>query len=394
MKKTNIAIFLTVFFLIYGLINIYIHHNCTEALLVFGYDWPVILFNIIFTFLVFSYPIARIAGKWLPGNLADSLAFIGGLWFAAILYFSLAIVLLDLIMLIINSIPAFYSFFTKNILLFNGIAFGSVVVSTSILIIYGYFNASSPQVKNLHIPINKNAHGIKNLHIVFASDIHLGHIIGKTYLTKILTKINKLNPDLVLFPGDLVDEELKPVIDKNLGELFRSLNPKYVVFAVTGNHEYIGGAEQAVKYLSQFGITFLRDEVIKIDNSFYVAGREDISRLSFYGKQRKTITGLLSGANSGLPVIMMDHQPIALGEAAAAGVDLQISGHTHHGQMWPLQAITQLAFKLSWGYTKIADSHFYVSSGVGSWGPRVRIGNRPEIVSIQLLFQTKSENAS
>ncbi len=152
-----------------------------------------------------------------------------------------------------------------------------------------------------------------------------------------------------MFPGDLVDEELKPVMEKNLGELFKSLNPKYGVFAVTGNHEYIGGVEPAVNYLSKFGITFLRDEAVKINQNFYVAGREDVSTVSFNGKKRKTISELLKGTELNLPVIMMDHQPIALNEVADNGVDLQISGHTHHGQMWPLQVITKRVFLLSWG---------------------------------------------
>jgi hypothetical protein len=224
------------------------------------------------------------------------------------------------------------------------------------------------------------------LNIAFASDIHLGHIIGEKHLTKIITQIQNLKPDIILFPGDLVDEELQPVIQKNLGRLFTTLSAPYGIYAITGNHEYIGGANAAVEYLSKFNIRFLRDTTLLINNAFYLAGREDLSMNGFTGIKRKSLKELLSKADTNLPVILMDHQPINLAEAVQNQVDLQISGHTHHGQMWPLNYATERIFKLSWGYKKIENSHFYVSSGAGTWGPHVRIGNQPEIVHIKMQF--------
>jgi hypothetical protein len=144
--------------------------------------------------------------------------------------------------------------------------------------------------------------------------------------------------------------------------------------------------EDAVNYLSAYGIRFLRDEAVLIDNKFWLAGREDISTNTFFSTKRKPLNTIFEKIDTKLPVLLMDHQPIAFAEAARAGVDLQVSGHTHHGQLWPLQAITRRVFMLSWGYRQIGDTHFYVSSGAGTWGPRMRIGNRPEIVSIDLIF--------
>ncbi len=227
---------------------------------------------------------------------------------------------------------------------------------------------------------------MKELNIVFASDIHLGHIIDGEFLSKIIHEIEQLKPDLILFPGDLVDEELKPVIEKNLGKFLTGLSAPYGVYAVTGNHEYIGGAQAAVNYLSKFNIRFLRDTTIKIANSFYLCGREDLSMNGFTGIKRKSLQEMLKNTDPNLPVLVMDHQPINLAEAAENNVDLQISGHTHHGQMWPLNYATERLFKLSRGYKKIGNSHFFVSSGAGTWGPRVRIGSNPEIVSIKMRF--------
>jgi predicted MPP superfamily phosphohydrolase len=386
MRGFRLAIFLTVFFLLYGSINLYIYFGAINALEIFAPPIWVSIFIGFFYFVVFSYPVARITGKWLPPRFTDFLAFVGGMWFAAMLYLIMALVVIDLGSLIVSFVPILENLISPNISLVNAILFFSVASTVLILLIYGYVNAIHPEIKKLELDIEKKPGNLKSLHIVFASDIHLGHVIGAKTLDKIIGKINSLQPDVILFPGDLVDEELKPVIDKHLGQKFKTLRSKYGVFAVTGNHEYIGGVDQAVNYLSQFGIRFLRDEMLKIAESFYVGGREDISISAFTGRKRKSVRELLDGYNPELPFILMDHQPIALSEAAEAGIDLQVSGHTHHGQMWPMQAITNRIFKLSWGYLKINGSHFYVSSGAGSWGPRVRIGNAPEIVSIKLKF--------
>lgn len=390
MKIFRVAIFLGTFFVLYFLINFYIYNSGYRALNAFAPERTLSIYHWLFVFIVFSFPVARIFGKWLPVKVADSIAFIGGMWFAAILYLSLSLVVIDLSVAILKFSPAFQNMVAQNYGLINAIVFSTLVVLVLILLSAGYFNAMSPKVKKLSLNIRGSNSKLEKLHLVFASDIHLGHVIGKKSLSKILNKINALKPDLILFPGDIVDEELKPVIDKNLGELFKTLTPKYGTFAVTGNHEYIGGAEAAVNYLSKFGIKFLRDEAVNIDNLFYIAGREDMSITSFYGKNRKPIKEILNGYEKSLPVILMDHQPIALLEAAESRVDLQISGHTHHGQMWPLQEITKRVFKLSWGYKKIKSTHFYVSSGAGTWGPRVRIGNHPEVVSIEIDFTTQT----
>jgi hypothetical protein len=200
--------------------------------------------------------------------------------------------------------------------------------------------------------------------------------------------INALNPDVVLLPGDVIDEDLGPVIQQNLGETLRKIRSKYGVFAVTGNHEYIGGVEPACKYLTEHGITMLRDKVISIQDSLYIIGREDLSIRQFTGKKRKNLKEIISGIDPSLPIILMDHQPFHLDEAAVNGIDLQLSGHTHHGQMWPFNYITNKIYEISWGYVRKGNTQFYISCGAGTWGPPVRIGNTPEIINIIMKFGT------
>jgi uncharacterized protein len=158
------------------------------------------------------------------------------------------------------------------------------------------------------------------------------------------------------------------------------------VYAITGNHEYIGGATRACKYLESHGIKMLRDTALFIDNSFWLAGREDRDIARFDGQNRKPLNEIMGKVDFKNPVILMDHQPFHLKEVANAGVDLQLSGHTHHGQIWPFNYITQAIYEVSMGYKRIENTHFYVSCGYGGWGPPIRIGNRPEIVNIRLNF--------
>lgn len=382
----RLAIFLSVFFVIFSLISYYLFIRGWQSLEIVELQWVKTMYISVFVILSFSYLIVRIFGKVMPMALGDTLALIGGFWFAAMLYFILFALFFDFTRFIGNTFHLFPPLIVNSFPLVKLMSFLIAVLVTVALLTFGYFNAMNPRISKVEININKKVDGLEALHIVFASDIHLGHVIGQKSIQNIVNKINNLNPDLVLFPGDVVDEELYPVVDKKLGEIFTQLSPQYGVFAVTGNHEYIGGVKNAVDYLSQFGITFLRDEVININNQFYVAGREDISLNSFTNGKRKSLKEMVSGIDSSLPIILMDHQPINLTEAVEDRIDLQISGHTHHGQMWPLNYITQKIFKISWGYRQIENSHFYVSSGAGTWGPRVRIGNHPEIVSLKLHF--------
>jgi predicted MPP superfamily phosphohydrolase len=384
MNRKQLAIFLTVFFVIYLGISYYIFQNGMVALHSFAPATAVAIYIVVFVVVVLMYPFVRIVGKRLPVKISDALSLIGGMWFAAMLYFTLLLLALDLVYLVLQWIKPAAHYLSTHLPQINAYAFFGVLLVVALLLIYGYQNALRIRMQRLTLTLDKSIPGLQKLKLVFASDIHLGHIIGRRTLQRLVDAINAENPDLVLFPGDLVDEELQPVIDKDLGIIFEQLKPKYGVFAVTGNHEYIGGANKAVEYLSKHRIRFLRDEAVEIDGTFALAGREDASSSNFVGTKRKALKNILSEINPQLPLIVMDHQPIALQETADTGADLQISGHTHHGQMWPLQAITRRVFRLSHGYMKIGNTHFYVSTGAGSWGPRVRIGNHPEVVSITL----------
>jgi len=179
------------------------------------------------------------------------------------------------------------------------------------------------------------------------------------------------------------------VLRNDIGSPLRTLSAPYGIYAVTGNHEYIGGVEKAVQYIESLGIRVLRDSVANIGNFFWLAGREDRDIKRFNGKKRIPLNDILAGIDLSKPLLLVDHQPLGLNEAVEAGVDLQLSGHTHHGQLWPFSLIVKRMYEVSHGYLRKGDTQFYVSNGYGTWGPPVRIGNRPEVAIITLESGTK-----
>ncbi len=195
-----------------------------------------------------------------------------------------------------------------------------------------------------------------------------------------------LKPDIVLLIGDIIDEDIKPVIRQNLGETLRKIESKYGVFGVNGNHEYIGGVDEACKYLEQHGITMLRDSAIVIANSFVLIGREDISGNRFMGKPRKPLDKIISKIDTSMPNILLDHQPLSLNDAVVNNIDLILCGHTHHGQLWPFNLITKAVYEVSCGYKLKNNTNIYVSCGVGTWGPPIRTSCRPELLNLRLKF--------
>jgi uncharacterized protein len=385
MKIAPFLIFFSIVLVIYGLINTYIFTRFMQCIPsgAQGRGWVIAGFWA----LVSSFIVARFLERAYPCDFTEVMTWIGSIWLGAMAYFVMAIILVDLARLINHFIPFFPKFFyadyekTKLVALF--------IVSGIVMIIVtaGFINARNPVIRNLNLDVAKKVEGSKTLKIAMASDIHLGTLVGKRGAARLVSMINGLHPDIILLAGDLVDEDLKPVIRRNLGETLKNLHAPFGVYAITGNHEYIGGAAEAVAYLSAHNIKFLSDTCILIDHRFYLAGRDDRDKPRFTGKPRKPLAEVLKGVEPSFPVILMDHQPFQLSKPAELGVDLQLSGHTHHGQIWPFNYITNAIYELSWGYLKKGNTHFYVSCGYGTWGPPMRLGNRPEVVAINLKFQ-------
>ena len=384
MKTSAIVIFITIVTLIYILINFYIYYRAVQAFpprSVTG-TW----FTILFWIIASTFVVARILERTWSCHVTEAITWIGSFWLAYMLYFFLIVLVLDLTRLIdhfFHIYPAsFYTDYQKTKL----ITFWAAIAAVTLVVLVGYINARIPVIRALDIAILKKVERFKTLRITLASDINMGTIIRKDKTSGLVDRINRTNPDLILFAGDVIDEDIAPVIRFNIGASLRQLKAPLGVYAITGNHEYIGGIGSAVKYLSEHGIRMLRDTVEMIGECIYLIGREDRDKQRFTGKSRKSLSELVSGLDPSYPIILLDHQPFHLNQTTRLGIDLSISGHTHHGQLWPFTYITNAIYEISQGYKKIGNTHFYVSCGYGTWGPPVRLGNRPEIVVLNITF--------
>ncbi|GAB4297371.1 MAG: metallophosphoesterase [Ignavibacteriaceae bacterium] len=378
-------LFFIIFFSIYTAANYYIILRGWQALEAFPQIRIYYLVSVIF--LALSYLIAKIFTDFIPGFLYDLLLWAGSFWFAFMLYLFLSVLLIDIIRFLnwqINFLPEFLTYDpvkTKAALFF--IIFLAVVI----IITAGYINSRSFVTRTIELTIPKGKSVIEELNIVMVADIHLSPINNEKFLEEIVKKINQLHPDIVLIPGDLVDDHTSVLERHKTGKAFTTIESRYGIFASNGNHEFINGVVQSDNFLKRFNINILRDELILIDSSFYIIGREDRSKNSFTSEKRKALSEIIGSTDRGYPAILLDHTPVGLEEAEINNIDLQLSGHTHNGQLFPANLITKAIYELSWGYKMKGKTHYYVTSGIGTWGPPVKIASDPEIVNIKMKFK-------
>jgi hypothetical protein len=339
----------------------------------------------VFIILASTFVLGKILEARHSSVLSDILNIIGGFWMAFILYGFMFLLLSDIIFLTLRITGIVNS---GNSMDFRKWSYIATILLSFVMIAGGFVNALIPHVKTYNLKINKPANGLDSFRIAAASDIHLGSTIRKRSMKKLSEILVKEKPDLVLLLGDIVDGEIGPVLRDDLLGYFTCPKCKDGMYAITGNHEFIGGAKRTIPYIESKGIRVLKDEVIEIEGGIQLIGRLDRDSKRFYGKERKNLSELVSKADLSKPLILLDHQPFELDEAAKNGIDLQLSGHTHNGQMWPLNYITARMYELSYGYLKKGNTHFIVSSGYGLWGPRVRSGSRSEVLIINLSFGT------
>ena len=377
-------IFYSIVLLIYGSVNYYIYARGMQALP--SGTFVKTLFPWVFWILAATYVAGRTLEKIYLSHASDILVWTGSFWLAAMLYFFLTVVFLDIVRLVNHFLPFFPALITGNYEKVKLYVLSGVSISVIALIVLGHINTLNPRIKEISIHIPKDANGMTELNAVMMSDIHLGTLIGNGHFEKIVEKVKAINPDIIFLAGDVLDEDLEPVLRQNIGETLKRLEAPLGVYGVMGNHEYIGGAEAAYNYLTSHGLKIIRDSVVKINDSFYILGREDRDKKRFAGRGRKDLKEIVKMADHEYPLILIDHQPYYLEKAAKLGIDLQLSGHTHHGQLWPLNYVTSAIYTISYGYGKIDNMHAYVSNGVGTWGPPVRVGNRPEIVNLKITF--------
>ena len=373
MKRSEMLLFLIIVIVIYTAVNYYLFRTAKLFL-----PKHVNIFAIIFWFLVIAFPLGQLLERIFPSVLSDALVWVGNFYLGAMVYGLILALIFSLYQLLAVIFPSFkinftdiqrYTIFWSNFLL---IVFIEII---------GFYNSEHPHLKEFRMKMDIS----RPLNLVFVSDIHLGSSSSRMRTQRIVELIQSEKPDIIVLGGDIFDGDIQPVKRQHKAEPIFQLKAPLGVYAVTGNHEYIGGGLASKNYLKTNGIRLLEDESVLVDSLFYLIGREDRDKERFGMGQRKTIEELTHSLNQSFPKILIDHQPYELDKKAKAGIDLTLSGHTHNGQLWPFNYITGWIYEVGYGFLRKGNTLIYVSCGAGTWGPPIRTNSRPEVVHFEII---------
>ena len=335
-------------------------------------------FMVLYVFLFLGYPVAELISHREAGGWARYLILGGYYCLPYLLYITFSVVGLDAVIALARKLRIVRPE-TVSGTRFRLVRLGLYITIPALTVAAGAWNNNRLQVKDLSVELPKRSSGIEELHVVFASDFHLSQITNDRLVERFVAKVNALNPDIVLIGGDVVEGDR----DENLNNFeaqFRKIKSKYGVYAAPGNHESRWSGSDA--FFARCGMKFLEDGIEKVDGAFYLAVRKN-ARFS----RRKSIFELLKEAPENLPIILLDHSPTDLEDVSKSRVDLQFSGHTHNGQLFPVNLLVMpFRYELAWGKMTKRHTVFIVSSGVQAWGPPVRTAGDSEILSVKVNF--------
>ncbi|OGF66214.1 MAG: hypothetical protein A2Y62_02630 [Candidatus Fischerbacteria bacterium RBG_13_37_8] len=374
-------IFLIVFLSLYGGIHAYLFFKA-KAALDFSMRTSIIL--ALFMLIMLVTPILlRLIERTGNISLARPFANIGFTWMGFLFLFLMTSLVFDIYKLLITiadyilhkSLSAFFPNITYIFLISVFIPFA--------IIIYGFFEAANIRVEQVIIKTAKLPAEIKELRIVQITDLHLSLTVNEKYLQKVMMLVKESKPDIFISTGDLIDDDTKNL--DRLAALLNGVEAQYGKFAVTGNHEFYFGLPRATAFHEKAGFTILRQQSVDIEGILMLTGVDDPTAHQFDPNVDVSALPLLKTIPHERFTILLKHQPRV--ERGAAGLfDLQLSGHTHKGQIFPFMLFTKIFFPLTGGYLhKIDGSLAYVSRGTGTWGPPIRFLAPPEITVFDIV---------
>lgn len=246
------------------------------------------------------------------------------------------------------------------------------------------YNAYTPKVVHYSITIDKP---LRPLRIGVASDLHLGILFGGKELDKLADIMDREKVDLILLPGDIMDDNTEAYLAENMRPHLEKLKAPLGVYATLGNHDFFGHQQQIAEEIRKAGIHLLTDQSAVINNEIVIIGRNDEMMIN-----RPDTVQLLKEVDTTLPLFLLDHRPSEIAENSQLPIDIQVSGHTHNGQIFPANFITNALYRLAHGYEKINGGHFFVTSGYGFWGVPFRLGSQSEVYIIDVTGTEKESN--
>ena len=364
-------------FIIYFLVNLYVYTRLKKLLAAGRLGRRI--FSFVYLLLALAYPFVELISHASQARFLKYVLLFGYYSLPFLLYVFLLIALGDLLLLLNHLLKIVPVQFIRSRKFAVG-ALGILLFGSISIIILGRIHYENIKVNEYHVEIPGKSAKIDHLSIALAADFHISDVTEPRLVEKIISKINSTHPDIVLLAGDLLEGDRPDFDVSRYAAMFRQLRAKYGVYASLGNHEYHRVIDRN-HFFDLAGIKVLADRFVIIDQSFCLAGRSDI-----YHGIKRSLGQVLRGAPQNFPVILMDHRPSEFAETLLYPVDIQLSAHTHHGQLFPINLITQLKYDLSWGYKHINHTHFFVTCGVLTWGPPVRTVGDSEIMLIQVTF--------
>lgn len=372
----NPILFFSVFFFLYALAVYYVSKRTRQGFSrlsrIDNIAWYVGLF-----FLSVAYFIPRIFERLFSPTVESLFSWGGGLWLAIIYYGALLFALADLFGLLISH------FTSVKKQAYRSCAASVVWIMILGLCVYGGYNAMSPVVTRYELTLPGK---FTPFTMAAVSDIHLGRQIGKTRLARLTALVNEQHPDVIALLGDTIDDDLEPVKYFDGAEGLRRFSAPWGVYAIMGNHEYLRGrGEEYAAYLkTDASLRLLRDEFVLLPNGVALIGRDDVTRERMTGRKAISLAAFKQQLPDKTPVIVMDHNPGRFPEAVSAQLPLMISGHTHVGQLAPNQYALRKMYPIDYGVLESGFTKLLVSSGFGTWGPPIRVGNHPEIMLLHI----------
>lgn len=354
-------------------------------------------FAVVYLFMALSPVIAFLLPK---SAVAIVIRRISTYWIGIMLYSLLYVVLFDLLRLIAKHTKL------KNMLLFSRgsvISIGSVVVACAVATcLYGIFNARNIKVNEYSVTVNKSCGSDKHLKAVLVADLHMGYAIGVDHITNMVEKINQQDADIVIIAGDIFDNSYDGMDDpEGIKAQLKSIKSKYGVYAVYGNHDIDekilmgftfdwGGkqlhSEKMTNFMKECNIKLINDESVLINDEFYLVGRRDTDKPGTEDGTRAEISELTKDLDKTKPIFVLSHEPDELQKTADAGADIDFSGHTHDGQLFPGNLTIGLFWENPCGMIKKDNMYSIVTSGVGVYGTFMRVGTDAEICSVDIDF--------
>ncbi|MGD9384051.1 MAG: metallophosphoesterase [Desulfobacterales bacterium] len=379
------TLFLLMYFSIYGCLHLYAFLKLKRG---FALGLPVYLILAIFMILMVVSPIAvRISERYGYEALARGLAYIGFTWMGMLFIFISASFFFDIYRLLhflarmLTQRPL--ADFTLSLRNFCTL---TILLSFAV-VIYGYFEALHIRTEHVTVKTDKIPEKIGRFRVVQISDVHLGLIVGKSRLKRILRQVEDARPDILVSTGDLVDGQMDDL--EALTDMFQNIPTKYGKFAITGNHEFYAGIDRALAFTQKAGFTMLRGEGITVSNLINIVGVDDPARKRYGPDLTVSEKALLEKMPREKFTLFLKHQPVISSESLGM-FDLQLSGHTHKGQIFPFNLVTKLYYRMHTGLTKVnGNALLYVSRGSGTWGPPVRFLSPPEVTVIDITYTSR-----